>query len=612
MVLRGISDMRDDTAARFLAFRYRTTFRSLRPLLDSEFPAQTDDGELGDEENIETIFQPPDSIVSREQFDERGLLFSSAQISAWESNPAQVRLMRIAVDLFPRAEFCTRILKRLRPAWTEFMVAPRQREVLLYCLAELFRAGATETGIVSDDDELPDQTTGTDVSAYHDALLEEGREILRAATNQVTRPKRFPWYLLQQVLLYLATRQESLEDVDLSKLPEAGGSLRRYVEMYHFYTDRYQPTDAEDKARFMIMQARSFDQQDEMITRAAKHPTADLLRSLAIISPSFADKVWQQMKPQKQRSLANVAQTIGLALATVPLKKDLTCAADLSGLQQMIWQEEYNLVVLARDLMVARQKKRDGVLTPWRIFCKMKNVTLGPVSQRIVPDSMQIVNREGGETLLALPDWCKTHDERIRVEVGQVLRYLLTGSVEYFRAAPKAYAKKNLPQYRRALSSWELGRYGSFNGRAAFGPDWLPLSAWAESLLIGLLRWPGCGTREETERTTKKWISHLSARVDELEQMRGEATGTLFLDQEARLPRRPPEKWERPLRIGIVQTVVPDWQDFETAGACDLQLNGAAIRQRHRRHLRIMLQGVRKMLDARLSHLRNNTSANLD
>ena len=117
MVMKGISDMRDDTAIRFAAARYRRTFRSLRPLLDSELPSKCDETDQSDEDEIKAALPTPDSIVSREQFDERGLLFASSQIAAWESNPAQVRLMRIAVDLFPRAEFCTRILKRLRPAF---------------------------------------------------------------------------------------------------------------------------------------------------------------------------------------------------------------------------------------------------------------------------------------------------------------------------------------------------------------------------------------------------------------------------------------------------------------------------------------------------------------
>jgi len=106
MVMTGISDMRDDTAIRFAAVRYRRTFRSLRPLLDSEHLPDDDEIKLSDYEEAEASLPLPDSIVSREQFDERGLLFASAQIAAWENNPAQVRLMRIAVDLFPRAEFC--------------------------------------------------------------------------------------------------------------------------------------------------------------------------------------------------------------------------------------------------------------------------------------------------------------------------------------------------------------------------------------------------------------------------------------------------------------------------------------------------------------------------
>lgn len=134
--------MRDDTAIRFAAVRYRRTFRSLRPLLDSEHLPDDDEVKRSDYEETEASLPLPDSIVSREQFDERGLLFASAQIAAWENNPAQVRLMRIAVDLFPRAEFCNRILKRLRPAWTMPLFPSRLREAMLYCLAELFRAGS--------------------------------------------------------------------------------------------------------------------------------------------------------------------------------------------------------------------------------------------------------------------------------------------------------------------------------------------------------------------------------------------------------------------------------------------------------------------------------------
>ena len=612
MVMKGISDMRDDTAIRFAAVRYRRTFRSLRPLLESEHSKKGDEIEQNNEYEADATLPLPDSVISREQFDERGLLFASTQIATWESNPAQIRILRIALDIFPRVEFCTRILKRLRPSWSKKIADPRRREVMHYCLAELFRAGATETGIVSDIEELPDETTDSDVEAYHETLLSEGREILIAATNQKRIANRFPWYLLQQVMLYLGTRQESLEEINLSRLPGADGVLHRYVEMYNFYTGNSRITDSENKARFTIMQARCFNQEEEVIVRAAKHPTASLLRSLARISPFFSDQVWRRMTQAKRRTLANTAHDIGLVPKPITHNENITSATDLSGLHQMVWQEEYNLVVLARDLMVARQKRRKGVLTPWRVFCQLKDIKKGPVSKRIREDRTKILDRAGGETLFRLPDWCETKDEKIRVEVGQVLRYLLSGNVDYFRSAPRTYAKKNLPQYRRALSCWELGRYGSFNGRLAFGPDWLPLSAWAESLLIGLLRWPGCGSEEEAEFTTAQWISRLNKRIKKLKRMRGQATGTLFLDQEARLPRKPPEKWERPLRIAIVQTVVPDQTDFATAGVGDLQLNGASIRQKHRRHLRLVLEGVRKMLYARQSHLRDDPIKNLD
>jgi Reverse transcriptase (RNA-dependent DNA polymerase) len=604
-ILRGISDMRDDTAARFAAARYRNTFRSLRPLLDAGLSSEDGDAGVDDDEDGSAGFS--DAVITRAQFDERGLLFARDQLAAWEENPAHVRLMRIAVDLFPCPEFCARILRLLRPAWAGTMTDARRREVMHYCLAELFRAGATETGIVRDLDELPDKVTGADVVAYHQKLLEGGREILRAAAEEGGESAaQFPWYLLQQVMLYLATHQESLEDVELSALPGADGALRRYVAMYHFYAADAQPADAGDKARFMILQARGFGQQKEMVSRAAKHPSQALLRAFMAISPSFAESVWQKMALPKRRALAAVANETGLVPPPSASTDGLVCAADHAGLRPSVWQEEYNLVVLTRDLLKARRKTRSGVLTPWRVFLRVEEGKPGPVSGRVVPGSLEIRESNGGETLFALPDWCETNDEKLRVEVGQVIRYLLTGSAEYFSPVARCIAQKNLPQYRRVQSNWELGRYGSFNGRTAFGPDWVPLSAWAENLLISLLRWPGCGVGQETEFTVVQWLKQLKARINELEAMRGSATGMLFLEQEAKWPHKKQQKTDRPLRIAIVQSVVPDVKDFTAAGTADLRLNGPVIRQKHRNHLRRIIAGLHKMLAVRVTHLRGN------
>lgn len=255
-------------------------------------------------------------------------------------------------------------------------------------------------------------------------------------------------------------------------------------------------------------------------------------------------------------------------------------------------------MVLALELLKARQKQPNGVLTPWRVFCHLDEISVGPLKKRIRRASVSIEAAVGGEQFFTPPDWCESDDERIRVEVGQVLRFLLTGSVEYLRPVPKSRAASATPRYRPAFSHWEQGRYGSFSGRSAFGPDWLPLSTWVETLLVELLRWPGCGN-VATVQTVDELRAKLIRRRRELLRQRGKATGTLFLEQDAPWPDKPPAEWERPLRIAVVQSVVPADTDFTAA---DLQLNTPDIRRRHRRHLRAVLQGVRQMLRVRLTH----------
>jgi hypothetical protein len=610
--------MRDDTAARFAAVRYRRTFRSLRPLLDAEKEPLRHVGRAKDDEDVEdSISGFGDAVISRLQFDERGELFARELLAAWEGNPAHVRLMRVAVDIFPRPDFCSRILCRLRPSWQVGNVPRPRREVMHYCLAEIFRAGATETGIVRDPDELPGSSSGTDVREYHALLLDEGRHILTAAAKAGSRGRlRFPWYLLQQVILYFATHQESLENADLDQLPGAKDILLRSLEVYAFYTGNVRKFTVEDRARHLILQAQAFGKWEEMATRAAAHlHHSGLLRALGRISPLFAEAVWMKTSLRMRIALTKVAREIGIHSQIDEESSGLRCIADFAGVKHLVWHEEYNLVVLAYDLIQARMSDRGGVLTPWRVFCNLVPVGNSPVGHKIASGSVTIRGGNGGEVLFALPKWCVTSDEQLRVEVGQVLRYLLTGSLEYFRPVSSNVPVKELPQYRRPRASWESGRYGSFNGRAAFGPDWIPLSTWAENFLIGLLRWPGCGLVSEGDLTAKQILGKLSHRKSELESCRGEATGMLFLEQEAKWPYRALRKKDRPLRIAVVQSVVPDVKDFTDAGLEDLQLNGSTIRRKHRNHLRRIIGGLHKMLEVRLSHLRGglvNQAPHLD
>ncbi len=108
-LLVGVPDMADGTAARFAAGKFRRTFRSLRPLLADTIEPAT--GESEEQEEIEDINPRPGLVLSKAQLDERGKFFSALLIEDWIRNPANVRLLRIALDIYPDREFLEEVLK---------------------------------------------------------------------------------------------------------------------------------------------------------------------------------------------------------------------------------------------------------------------------------------------------------------------------------------------------------------------------------------------------------------------------------------------------------------------------------------------------------------------
>jgi hypothetical protein len=592
--LHGVADMGDDTAARFAAARFRKTFRSLRPLLEAGLDQTSSIFDDGDDSN-----EKSELLISRQQLDERGHIFALGLIEAWHQNPAHVRLLRIALDLCPSPGLLIPILERLAPAWNGNAIRGGRREVMLYCLAELFRAGATETGIVNDETVLP---TLQNVTGYHERLTQEALEIIKLAGTSVSSSKRIPWYLMQQVVLYLATRPVATTTWQgVERAVRKKTILKRYRELARFFSSQY-PRSVADNARLLILAEKSFGNRapfEEILRRNWVEKT--LLFALADVSPAFAERVWGDLDQNHKEQLSATGKALRLGQPNASSQFGHNVAANLTTKNENPFHEEENLVQFTKDLIVARRGNSEGVLTPWRITCEITERKIGPNRSKINAASVTIINASGGEEYFRLPPWCDNDEQRIRFEIGQVLRYLLTGALEYTRSVSNPRQALNLPRYRPASSHWEAGRYATFNGRSAFGPDWLPISSWVESLLFDLLRWPGCDVLRPAP-SLQQIEDRVDKRLRDLVQMRGQSTGTLFLEQEAPLPSKPSLRKPRGLRIAIAQSVLPSDSDYFAAGLTGLQMNDPAFRIKHQAHLRSLLQGVRQMLRVRLTH----------
>lgn len=174
------ADVRDDTVKRFAANRLRQVLRMRRSMADPELPA---------EDALTNI-----EVSERQALDHEMETIARKLIACWSRNPALASVLRCGLDIFPSA-------KLLRPVLQALMLkleptAPQsEREVALFVLADLLRAGAVETGLHRPE-SYPESA---DINGYRQELLQAAQALSENGT--------LPWYLHQQAALFLAVMQ---------------------------------------------------------------------------------------------------------------------------------------------------------------------------------------------------------------------------------------------------------------------------------------------------------------------------------------------------------------------------------------------------------------------
>ena len=265
-----VPDVRDQAVARFAAARYRTTFRSIRPLLDDdtldELPLELDDIESDKRMRL---------ARTRSELDEDARAFALSLIKRWIDDPSNVRLLRIGLDLWPDVGLLREVLSLLRPFTWKGGRRKAPRRIAWYCLAEVLRAGATETGLVTDTESLP---SGVDLESYR-------KELYGEATRLVALPgQTIPWYLRQQALLFLAACDPAEAPVIRTGI---GPENRQYRDLIRFLRgegDRLRSSDFETLA---VLARRAFVDRLQAVelTRPGLNPSR--MRQLAQMDPSF-------------------------------------------------------------------------------------------------------------------------------------------------------------------------------------------------------------------------------------------------------------------------------------------------------------------------------------
>ena len=579
-----VPDVRDETVARFGAARYRTTFRSIRPLLQ--------DDDAPDESEVGRGDTPPGERLhmarTRRELDEDARAFALGLTERWIDDPSNVRLLRIGLDLWPDVELLREVLSLLRPFTEKGGRRKGPRRVAWYCLAEVLRAGATETGLVADNESLP---SGIDLESYREELRKE-------AARLVTLPgPTIPWYLRQQALLFLAA-------CDPAGAPVArtgtGPETQHYRELIRFLRGEGDRLRSSDFATLAVLARRAF---------------VDRVRAVELTRPCLTPSRKQQLAQRDPSFLLELidTETDALVFHDLParIREDLCRASESSDgdhdtLAKAILnthpsgslRNELSLLRFAMAFLEQweQQEFPPEVITPGQVTLRLgEEFGIADVEDLRILGSR--TNTSG--SLYEPPSWCEA-GERWRVQLGFLLLFILSGHPDFTRPVRRASWKETESAYRPAETHWYQRLYGLYTGQPAFGDDWLPITDWVEGFLLGLLRWPGCRAPDGfgwVEQGIQEARTQIGQRIADLEQRRGSATRALILPLLAKRPTATNTK--RPLRACVVQTVIPAADDFQHT---DLALNGSAIRRRHRNHLSAALAAVKSMLALRETH----------
>jgi len=168
-------EVRDDTLTRFSAYRLTRALRLRRGMTD--LSEETNEG------------------LAKDALSHEFEVAARRLVAAWSVNPSLVQVLLYALDLFPSPELLSPVLQALLSKLSP-NVSGYERNVALYVLSEVLRAGATETGRVSEND-----------IGFAVGRLDEYRAELCEVADRLLQSDGIPWYVKQQATLLLSACQ---------------------------------------------------------------------------------------------------------------------------------------------------------------------------------------------------------------------------------------------------------------------------------------------------------------------------------------------------------------------------------------------------------------------
>ncbi len=570
-------EVRDDTLTRFAAYRLVKTLRLRKSMMD--------------------LPQDCEPATAEKAIDHEFEVTARRLVAAWSMNPSLVVVLKHALGLYPSVELLEPVLEALKSKIT----SDNQYEcgVALYVLAELLRAGATDTGWrPSPADKLVQSN------------IQEYRDMLAAYACEVLADEQMPWYVLQQVLLFLA-----VVGYKHTYLPQ-GSELQRHrvlVDMVHGGSAKYNLSTYDiaavslvghqihnDKATY----ARWFDRFTSEIAQQEATKALELVglnnADLGATLISFGrlnKRAWLQTAPGfMNQLLSRKSDRKGKSLS----KQSKVSLNSMICSQANPFIQENALLKLALGLLetMGKDSVSPEALTPNVIKLKCDNWDKVQ-DTRGNPIKVFIKNSSSGsDSRYATPDWCDPSRAWLYA-VGRILRACATGEADF--TARQTLVRDDAGPYIGFRSTWQKRRFGMMHSAESLGGLSASITPWFSELLLRMLQWPGLDIHRtlvdgwDSSDSIDGLQTMLKQRLDDQAGIYGKASETPLYVYPIDFPLDDNGK----LKVVMVQGILPLKSDFEG----DLMLNAPGYRARHRRHLASLMNIIhRKVLAHDVAH----------
>jgi hypothetical protein len=579
-------DVREDTLLRFAANRLTVALSKKRAfaIIDN-----------GNSESISELDHVCESFARR-------------FIAAWSRNPSLIAILKKGIQLFPHIlllkpavdALTTKLFLKNETNRHEYI---NEHYIAAYCLSEIYRFAALILHR-QDPDKMPKHS---DCKALIDYLIHIAREL--GDEYQV------PWYLWQQIALFMAVNEEPCSLPEIEELIEYRSLLRILQGDRRFawknavetrlplYLIAYQISSRRQKVVSNLSDWLTW----LFVKQNKKRIATSVIASMALNHPDLFEiflRHGKQIQAKWVLKAEVLNRALGISISPISGKLSKLNSKNIS-LARIIKRDDnpfadenalLNLAVAALDLLGKLDEFEQFTPHCLGVTCKdwsciscpdiSGNLGLTLILEKDAPEDVRFIQ----------PTWLSEDEDSIEMyALGAFLRSCATGFID-FTASQYLVRENTTHAYWGFKSSWFKRRIGMAHQPEALAGHAAPMSSWISELLYRLLQWPGLEVRnyedEWPEQLSLKTLKQLLlTRTKEQHELYGKSSNLPIYVE--RIHHN--IKNDGHLKIVMAQSVLPKKSDFLNFGS---RLEDPEYRARHSNHISTISKLICQKLEA--------------